>query len=122
MESTIIITMIVGLIIGSAIGGVILMSFAKYVGKVSNAKYGNSFLVCLIASAINYLIWYLVGVDAFKMGFFGIFALNVVMLSVLYIVIGKIVWKCSWGESFMANIIWIVIYAGFMGYGLSQIS
>jgi len=122
MESTIITMMIVGLIIGSAIGGVILMSFAKYVGKITNAKYGNSFLICLIATAINYFAWYLIGNDAFKMGFFGIFALNVAMLSILYIVIGKIVWKCTWGESFMANIIWIVMYAGFMGYGLSQLS
>ena len=122
MENTIIIMMIVGLIIGSAIGGVLLMSLAKYIGKVSNAKYGNSFLICLIASAINFFLWYLIGNDAYQMGFFGIFALNVVMLSVLYIVIGKIVWKCSWRESFMANIIWIVIYAASMGYGLSQLS
>ena len=122
MESTIITMMIVGLIIGSAIGGVLLMSLAKYVAKVTNARYGNSFLICLIASAINFFIWYLIGSDAYKMDFFGIFALNVVMLSVLYIVIGKIIWKCSWRESFMANIIWIVIYAASMGYGLSQLS
>ncbi|MBG0780792.1 MAG: hypothetical protein H0S84_00830 [Bacteroidales bacterium] len=122
MESTIITMMIVGLIVGSAIGGGILMILAKYVGKVSNAKYGNSFMVCLLASAINYFIWYLIGVDAYKMSFFSIFALNVVILSILYIVIGKIVWKCTWRESFMANIIWIVLYAAFMGYGLSQLS
>jgi len=117
-----IIIMVIGLIVGSAIGAVLLMSLAKYVGKVSNAKYSNSFLICLIATAINYFAWYLIGYDALKMGFFGLFALNVAMLSILYIVIGKIVWKCSWGESFMANIIWIIMYAGFMGYGLSQIS
>ena len=120
MESTIITMMVIGVIVGSLIGGFILMNLAKYVGKVSTAKYGNSFLICLIATSINYLVWYIIGAEAYELGFFGIFAINLVLLAILYIGLGKIVWKCTWNQSFKANIIWIAIYAILTGFVLSQ--
>ncbi len=120
MQATILISLIIGLFIGSEIGGLILWLLAKNVGKISNATFGNSFLVCLIASTINYTIWYLMGTDAIGMGFMGIFIINLVILSAAYITVGKYIWKCGWKQSIKANIIWILVYAIFMGYSLSK--
>ncbi len=122
MQGAILTLMIISLLIGSVIGGLILWLLAKNVGKVSNATFGNSFLVCLISSAIFLAIMYLMGADAFKMGFAGLFVINLIILSAAYITIGKFIWKCDWMQSVKANIIWIIVYAIFMGYTLSKFS
>lgn len=122
MQGAILTSMIIGLLIGSAIGGLILWLLAKTVGKISNATFGNSFLVCLISSAINFAIWYLMGTDAFTMGFMGIFVINLIVLSGAYITVGKYIWKCEWMQSVKANMIWIIAYAIFIGYTLSKFS
>jgi hypothetical protein len=122
MQGAILTSMIIGLLTGSVIGGLILWLLAKNVGKISNASFGNSFLVCLISSSINSAIWYLMGTDAFRMGFAGIFVINLIVLSVAYITVGRFIWKCEWMQSVKANIIWIVFYAIFMGYTLSKFS
>lgn len=115
-------TIIIGLLIGSAIGGLILMGLAKSVGKIQNANYGNSFLVCLLSTVIIIAFWYFVGMDSLTMDFVGLFIINLIILSVVYIAVGKYVWKCEWMQSLKANIIWIIIYAIIMGYILSQFS
>lgn len=122
MQGAILISMIIGLLIGSAIGGLILRALAKSVGKISNASFGNSFLICLISSAIYYAIWYHVGIDVFRMGFAGIVVINLIILSAAYITVGKFIWKCEWIQSVKANIIWIILYAIFTGYTLSKFS
>lgn len=122
MQGAILTSMIIGLLIGSVIGALILWLLAKNVGKISNATFGNSFLVCLISSAINFAIWYLMGTEAFRMGFTEIFLINIIILSAAYITVGKFIWKCEWMQSVKANIIWIIVYAVFMGYTLSQFS
>lgn len=122
MENTILISMIIGLIVGSVIGGVILLLLAKFVGQISNVTFGNSFLVCFISTILIFFIWYLIGADAFRMGFIGLFFINLLILSASYIIIGKLIWKCDWLQSVKANIIWIIVYAIFLGYGLSKIA
>ena len=120
MEEVFNTVMIVGLLIGSAIGGLALWPLAKYMGKISNAAYGNSFLICLISSSINLLIWYLMGPDAYLLGFEIILLLNIIILSMAYISIGRFIWNSTWLQSVKANIIWISVYALFMAYSLSQ--
>ena len=122
MESAIITSILLGTVVGSLIGAAILLPLAKAIGKVTTAHFGNTFLVCLIATFINYLIWYLIGMDSLKMGIAGLFISNVVLLSILYISISKFIWKCEWMQALKANIIWILIYAAIMGYMLSKIS
>jgi len=123
MEGMIIGSMLVGLLIGSTIGGLILKSLAKGIGKIDNANFGNSFLISLISGLITFVIWWLIGTNALlEMGLGGIIILNIVMLAVVYITVGKFIWNCEWMQSFKANIIWIVIYAIGMGFMLSKIS
>ena len=123
MEGMIIGSMLVGLLIGSTIGGLILKSLAKGIGKIDNANFGNSFLIALISGLITFVIWWLIGTNALlEMGLGGIIILNIVMLAVVYIIVGKFIWNCEWMQSFKANIIWIVIYAVGMGFMLSKMS
>jgi len=122
MGGILITSMLIGLAIGSVIGALILMALAKNLGKISNATFGNSFLVCLISSAINMAIWYAIGLDSLKLGFAGMLILNLVILSAAYITVGKMIWKCEWMQSVKANIVWIVLYALSMGYTLNQFS
>jgi ammonia channel protein AmtB len=120
MQGALLTSMLIGLIFGSAIGGLILMLLAKTIGKIRNAGYGNSFLVCFIASAIYYLILYFIGSDAARMGFAGLLIFNIIILSISYIMVGKFVWKCEWMQSVKANIIWIIAYSILIGYLFAQ--
>lgn len=122
MENAMLSVMIIGIVIGSIVGAVVLMLLAKFIGKIKNAGFGNTFLICLMASSLNSLIWYLIGSDAYSMGFTGIFILNFILLSVFYLALGKLIWKCKWIQSLKANIIWILVYAVYMGYTLSKFS
>jgi len=115
-------TIIIGLLIASAIGGIIIWILAKHFGKISNATFANSFLICLISSIINYAIWHLIGSDSFRMGFEGIIVMNLVILSAIYITVGKFIWKCNWFQSIKANLIWIIAYAIFMEYTFSKLT
>jgi len=116
-------SMLVGLLIGSLFGGLILMALAKGIGKIITANYGNSFLICLASSLITFLIWWMIGTDALlNLGVSGIIILNIIFLSITYITIGKLIWKCEWIQSVKANVVWIIVYAIGMAYGLSKMS
>lgn len=120
------IVMGVGLVIGSLIGAPILKPMAKHIGKVPNAKFGNSFLVCLAASTINMTTWYFLGEESIlkimEWSFFGVFILNLVFTSLLFIIAGKLIWNCSWMQSLKSNIVWIILYASMIGYGLMKLN
>lgn len=116
-------SMLVGLLIGSLLGGLILWALAKGVGKITTANFGNSFLVCLLSSLINLIIWWIIGTNILlSLGFTVLVILNIIFLSVAYITIGKLIWKCEWIQSVKANIIWIIAYAIVMAFTLSKIS
>ena len=118
------------LIIFSAIGAVVLYISAKRIGKITNASFGNSFLICLIAGSICSLILYSLaqtmgsgeGMMALaKLGFIGMLLLNIIILSGVYIFVGKNIWKCEWIQSAKANAPWIIFYAIISGYFYSSI-
>lgn len=107
--------------IGSVFGGIILWLLAKFVGKISNATFGNSFLVCLISSVVYIIILFAIGFAAlFNLGFAGMVILNFIILSAIYITVGKFIWKCEYIQSVKANIIWIAFYAISLGAFLSK--
>jgi hypothetical protein len=111
---------ILGLFIGSALGGLALWLLATHLAKISTATYGNSFKISFITNALNYGIWYLIGEDAMKLELEGMFIVSVLLLSFTYIILGKIIWKCSWMQSLRANILWILVYAILIGFALSK--
>jgi len=116
-------SILVGLLIGSLLGGLILMALAKGVGKITTANYGNSFIVCLLSGLVTFLIWWIIGAEALlNLGITGIIILNIIFLSITYITIGKLIWKCEWIQSVKANVIWIILYALAMAFVLSKMS
>lgn len=123
MTGLIVGSMLVGLVFGSLLGGLILMVLAKSIGKITTANYGNSFIVCLSSGLVTFLIWWMIGTDALlNLGISGIIILNIIFVSITYIIIGKLIWKCEWIQSIKANVIWIILYALASAFTLSKIS
>ena len=54
------------------------------------------------------------------MRFVGIFVMNLIILSAEYITVGEFIWKCESMQSVKANIVWIIVYAIFTGYALTN--
>jgi len=113
-------TMLFSTLISSVIGGVFLLLLAKYLGKISKATFGNSFLICLIGSVLYFLAWYLLGFQSvLSMSFMQVLLVNFVFIAIPYILLGKLIWKSSWLESVKANSLWILAYALAMGFILA---
>ena len=106
-------------LIGSVIGALILWLLAKSVGKVANANFLNSWMVILASSGVCALLIYLIGSNLVSLGAGGMVAVYIILLSSAYITFGKLIWKCSWMESFKANIIWIALTAAFMTFAMN---
>lgn len=122
MEGTVVTIFLFTAVLGSIIGGFILMLLARFVGKIETAKYGNSFLVCLFSSLAYFLIAFKLWSSIFSIGFLGSIFINLLLLSACYIVIGKNIWKCDWVKSAKANIVWIIAYTLLLTYFMTGVS
>jgi hypothetical protein len=112
MEGAILTLVLIGALVGSAVGGLILWGLAKGVGKIENANYGNSFLICLVSSIAYNGIWFIIGFPVLmELGLAGILVANIVLLSILYVSFGKVFWKCEWIQSVKANAVWIIAFS-----------
>jgi len=107
---------ILTILIASVIGALILWLLAKTVGKISNANFLNSWMVVLASSGVYAVIIYLIGVNLLSMGLGASLIINALLSSAAYIIFGKLIWKCSWMESFKANIILIAINLAYSAY------
>ena len=110
------------ILIASVIGALILWLLAKSVGKVANANFLNSWMVVLASSGVYAVIIYLIGVNLLSMGLGASLIINALLMSAAYIIFGKLIWKCSWMESFKANIILIAINLAYSAYTASLFS
>jgi hypothetical protein len=113
---------ILTILIASVIGALILWLLAKTVGKISNANFLNSWMVVLASSGVYAVIIYLIGVNLLSMGLGASLIINALLSSAAYIIFGKLIWKCSWMESFKANIILIAINLAYSAYTASLFS
>jgi len=120
MEGAIITTFIIMLLVSAAIGGLILWGLARGLAKIENAKYLNSALICLISSAIVYLVVLVFDKQLAELGLTMYSIIALVLSAIVYIVVGKMIWKCSWGKSFLANILWILINTALLYWSASQ--
>ena len=113
---------ILTILIASVIGALILWLLAKTVGKISNANFLNSWMVVLASSGVYAVIIYLIGVNLLSMGLGASLIINALLSSAAYIIFGKLIWKCSWMESFKAYIILIAINLAYSAYTASLFS
>jgi hypothetical protein len=120
----------IGLLVGSVLGGLILWGLARGLGKIPNAGFGNSFLVCLLSTTILIALWTAMWqVLKNDRSFVGmapdellgmVLVFNLVAYSITFITVGKLVWKCQWLQSLKANILVIIANASLMAWALSK--
>ncbi|HPE99882.1 MAG: hypothetical protein AB7V36_04520 [Bacteroidales bacterium] len=120
MEGAIITTFIIMLLVSAAIGGLILWGLARGLAKIETAKYLNSALICLISSAVVYLVLLVFDKQLAELGLTMLSLFALVLSAIVYITVGKMIWKCSWGKSFLANIVWILINTALIYWSTSQ--
>lgn len=115
MNTFLIIITIIGILFSSAIGGLLLKILAKAIAKIDNATFKNSFLISLFSTIIIGLLYTLIGFETISnFSLLLIVLFNFFSISVIYILVSKLIWKCSFLESFKANIIWIMLYLIFL--------
>ena len=106
---------LIGAIVLILIASLLLWLFAKTIGKIENAGFGNSFLITLASSITHSLLWYfLAKINISSM----LIALLVIVITyaIVYVIIGKLIWKCSWEKSIKANAILTTLFAIVMFY------
>jgi prepilin signal peptidase PulO-like enzyme (type II secretory pathway) len=126
MTESIVFMVLILVLIGTAVGALVLWGLARGLARISTAKFGNSLLVCIIATLIIFTFWttwHLAGMDILTHFNFGsLVALNLILHAAAYIVVGKLIWKARWSKSALANLPWLLPYSISTGYMLSQIS
>ncbi|MDG2138975.1 MAG: hypothetical protein P8J77_02085 [Flavobacteriales bacterium] len=97
------------------IGAFILKFLARKVGEIENANFKNSFLVGLAACILMLIILSPIGFEQLiELGLIGSILCYIISLTITYTLMGKLIWKCTYIQSFKANIIWIIILSIFI--------
>ncbi len=108
---------LVGAIILILIASLLLWLFAKTIGKIESAGFGNSFLISLASFITHSTLWYfLAKINISSM----LIALLIIVITyaIVYVIIGKLIWKCSWEKSIKANAILTTIFSFVMFYAM----
>jgi len=123
MESTMIVTAVISILLLSVLGGVVLHICAKYIARINSATYKQSFLVCLLSSVVIGVIWWVIDPsNLLSWGLVGIILFNLAVQAGVFISVGKALWNCSWIESSKANALWIILLGGQSIWMLNQLS
>jgi len=95
---------------GLIIGAFILKFLARKVGKIENANFKNSLLIELAAGVLMAVIISPIGFeDLMELGIIGSLLVYIFVLTITYTLMGKLIWKSTYLQSFKANIIWIIV-------------
>ncbi len=94
----------------SFVGAAVLLLFAKYIGKIENARYWNSFAIFWVASILIMILSFPILLNIMGIGIPIGTILIAIISSVSYIVSGKFVWKCEWMQSVKTMIPIIAFY------------
>ncbi len=91
-------------------GAFILKFLARKVGEIENANFKNSLLVEIAAGVLVAIIISPIGFEELmELGVIGSILAYIFLLTIAYTLMGKLIWKCSFIQSFKANIIWILV-------------
>jgi hypothetical protein len=95
---------------GLVAGAFILKFLARKVGKIENANFKNSLLVEIAAGVLVAIIISPIGFEELmELGVIGSILAYILVLTIAYTLMGKLIWKSTFIQSFKANIIWILI-------------
>ena len=91
-------------------GAFFLKFLARKVGKIENANFKNSLLVEIAAGVLVQIIISPIGFEELmELGVIGSILAYILVLTIAYTLMGKLIWKSTFIQSFKANIIWILI-------------
>ena len=91
-------------------GAFILKTLARKVGKIENANFKNSLLVEIAAGVLVAIIISPIGFEELmELGIIGSILAYILVLTIAYTLMGKLIWKTTFIQSFKANIVWILI-------------
>ena len=91
-------------------GAFILKTLARKVGKIENANFKNSLLVEIAAGVLVAIIISPIGFEELmELGIIGSILAYILVLTIAYTLMGKLIWKSTFIQSFKANIVWILI-------------
>ena len=92
------------------VGAFVLKFLARKVGKIENANFKNSLLVEIAAGVLVQIIISPIGFEELMaLGVIGSILAYILVLTIAYTLMGKLIWKSTFIQSFKANIIWILI-------------
>ena len=104
------------------VGAFILKFLARKVGKIENANFKNSLLVELAAGVLIAIIISPIGFEELmELGVIGSILAYILVLTIAYTLMGKLIWKSTLIQSFKANIVWILILSIIMSIMVSQV-
>lgn len=121
MEGEILGLMVIGLLLGSVVGGFIMNKLAKEFTLEDDFSLVDSVRISMVVSVINFLVWCFLLIDDFSKFFIQIFVLDLIFVSVAYFVVIKIFWEYNERQSVKLNIMWITIYALLVIYTFYQL-
>ena len=110
------------IIIALAMGTYILHVSARVLAVVPNLTWKKSFFVCVVSLTFNFSIWYFIGFKHLSGDFFELLLLNLILLTIIFLVVGKFIWKCTWLQSLKSILIWVIVYAVLAGNFFSSFS
>ena len=91
-------------------GAFILKFLARKVGKIENANFINSLLVEIAAGVLVTIMISPIGFEELmELGVIGSILAYILVLTIAYTLMGKLIWKSTFIQSFKANIVWILI-------------
>jgi hypothetical protein len=91
-------------------GAFILKFLARKVGKIENANFKNSLLVEIAAGVLVTIMISPIGFEELmELGVIGSILAYILVLTIAYTLMGKLIWKSTFIQSFKANIVWILI-------------
>ena len=102
---------IVCLITSLILGTYLLQLSTRILATLPNVSWMNSALICVLSSGINFLICYFIGIEHLLGDMFEAILINLIILILVYLTIGKIILKCTWLQSLKATLIWVIVYA-----------
>ena len=94
----------------SFVSAAVLLLCAKYIGKIENARFWNSFGVAWVAGILIMILSFPILLNIMGIGIPIGTILIAIISSVSYIVSGKFVWKCEWMQSVKTMIPIIAFY------------
>ena len=110
-------TLLIGLVIGTFVGGLFIKQFAKRMGKVENATYLKSCLIVFLATLASLAVGYVLG-NFMTVGNKWTITFMYLVSSYIFLMCAcKLLYPCSWNQAIKTLMIPTIL--GIIGYAVA---